>query len=87
MPIVYYDGKLIRKRQPDIFLIERFLEDGDVQELHRLSQNLGSQASMAVLGCFLTTRLDEPSCSDQFSNPERFQTFALVNEQELLSAI
>jgi hypothetical protein len=79
--IIYYDGKLIRKRQLDILLIEPFFEDGDVQELHSLSQNLSSQAATAALGCFITRKLNEPSCSNQFSNSKRFSNPSLSSTQ------
>jgi hypothetical protein len=60
------------------------MEDGDVQELHSLSQDLGSEASAAALGCSVTTELDEPSCSHQFSKSERFfkRWFSSTNQNQ-----
>src|SRR5438045_7651977 len=42
----------------------------------------GSHASTAVLGCLLTTKLDEPSCSDQCCDSERFSKPSLSSTNQ-----
>ena len=40
--------------------------------MHSLSQECGQRCVNCCAWIVLTTKLDEPSCSDQFSNSERF---------------